>query len=383
MAKRLYFGIADKARKGKKAYIGIDGKARKIKKMYFGVGGKARCFFASDLVYGGTATSLSTARTAGAAGRAGTKYLLISGGYAGSNVSGLVEAFNASLTKTSATNLNYNYSYYEHRGLSIGDYVVFAGGGYNSENNYACAYNSSLTRTDLANWGSGYGGRGQGAGNAGTSYAIFACGGANANAYNLVKAYNASLTLNTNLTLTARYDLGGGGVGNYAVFAGGCYKNLSSAVYSTVETVNNSLTKGTATSLSGVRTMMGSANAGKYLLFGGGANNLDESIKTVEAYNTSLTKSSVSALSENSTQNGSYYPVCASIDEFATFSGGKTGIINIYDGSLVKKTNLTLKTIRGRGMAGNIGDYLLIAGGSIVSDGTSGDKSAVVEYLKI
>ncbi len=48
MAKSVHFGVAGKARKGRKLYIGIAGKARKAKKAYVGIGGKARLFFAGD-----------------------------------------------------------------------------------------------------------------------------------------------------------------------------------------------------------------------------------------------------------------------------------------------------------------------------------------------
>lgn len=42
MAKAMYIGVDNKARKVKKAYIGVDGKARKVKKIYVGVNGVAR-----------------------------------------------------------------------------------------------------------------------------------------------------------------------------------------------------------------------------------------------------------------------------------------------------------------------------------------------------
>lgn len=47
MAKGIYVGVDNKARKATKAYIGIDGKARKIKKGYIGVGGVAKLFYSS------------------------------------------------------------------------------------------------------------------------------------------------------------------------------------------------------------------------------------------------------------------------------------------------------------------------------------------------
>lgn len=47
MAKTIYIGVANKARKVKRLYIGINGKARKVKKGYIGIGGKAKLFYRS------------------------------------------------------------------------------------------------------------------------------------------------------------------------------------------------------------------------------------------------------------------------------------------------------------------------------------------------
>ena len=63
MAKKMYIGVNDVARKVKKGYIGVNGVARKVKKGYIGVNGVARCFFKSvGLVYSGQTTDLSSAR---------------------------------------------------------------------------------------------------------------------------------------------------------------------------------------------------------------------------------------------------------------------------------------------------------------------------------
>lgn len=45
MAKRIYLGIDNKARRSKKGYIGIDNIARKIKKGYIGINNKATLFY--------------------------------------------------------------------------------------------------------------------------------------------------------------------------------------------------------------------------------------------------------------------------------------------------------------------------------------------------
>ena len=45
MAKGIYIGVNDKARKVKKCYIGVDGIARKVKKAYIGVDGVAQLVY--------------------------------------------------------------------------------------------------------------------------------------------------------------------------------------------------------------------------------------------------------------------------------------------------------------------------------------------------
>ena len=64
MAKGVYIGVDNVARKVKKMYVGVDGVARKVKKGYIGVGGVARPFFSGgELAYYGTATALGNARS--------------------------------------------------------------------------------------------------------------------------------------------------------------------------------------------------------------------------------------------------------------------------------------------------------------------------------
>ena len=61
MAKGMYVGVADKARKVKSIYVGVDGKARKVKKVYVGdANGKARLCWSAELpVMSGTFTQSS------------------------------------------------------------------------------------------------------------------------------------------------------------------------------------------------------------------------------------------------------------------------------------------------------------------------------------
>lgn len=52
MAKSVHFGVAAKARKGRKMYWGVNGVARKIKKGYIGVNGVARQFYSAGVQAG-------------------------------------------------------------------------------------------------------------------------------------------------------------------------------------------------------------------------------------------------------------------------------------------------------------------------------------------
>lgn len=69
MAKAIYTGIGDKARKVKNLYIGIGDKARKVKKAYIGVNGVAKLFYSSGWVLGSEAlSSTSTGQTSAISG---------------------------------------------------------------------------------------------------------------------------------------------------------------------------------------------------------------------------------------------------------------------------------------------------------------------------
>lgn len=65
MAKGMYVGVADKARKVKSIYVGVDGKARKVKKVYVGdANGKARlCWSAEPAIKIKTGTFTKTSGT--------------------------------------------------------------------------------------------------------------------------------------------------------------------------------------------------------------------------------------------------------------------------------------------------------------------------------
>ena len=140
MAKKAYIGIGNKARKVKKIYFGVANKARKVKKGYIGVGGKARCFFSGgELEYYGTATALSTARRLLAATTVGD-YALFGGGTTGSS-SNVVDAYNASLTRSTPTALS--TARYQLAATTVGDYALFGGGTTGNSSSVVDAYTAS------------------------------------------------------------------------------------------------------------------------------------------------------------------------------------------------------------------------------------------------
>ena len=51
MAKNVFVGVSNTARKVKRIYIGVDGVARKVKRVYLGVNGIARLVYSSELSY--------------------------------------------------------------------------------------------------------------------------------------------------------------------------------------------------------------------------------------------------------------------------------------------------------------------------------------------
>jgi hypothetical protein len=94
VAKGIYFGVADLARKGKKAYIGVGNVARKIKKIYIGVANVARLAWSGELSYFGIATPLSVGRSRLAATSIGD-YAIFAGGEpsGGNSYSNVVDAY--------------------------------------------------------------------------------------------------------------------------------------------------------------------------------------------------------------------------------------------------------------------------------------------------
>lgn len=127
MTKACYVGVDGVAKKVKKIYTGVDDVARKVKKGYIGVGGIARPFFSGEkkLEYYGTATDLSVGRRELVATSVGN-YALFGGGYSSNGPSNKVDAYNASLTRSTPTVLDLHR--YSLAATSVGGYALFGGG---------------------------------------------------------------------------------------------------------------------------------------------------------------------------------------------------------------------------------------------------------------
>ncbi len=211
------------------------------------------------LSYYGTATPLSVARNMLAGASVGN-YALFAGGHDGS-YSDTVDAYNASLTRTTPTALSSVRR--NLAGASVGNYALFAGGYGGSYRDTVDAYDASLTRTTPTALSSA---RDRLAGASVGNYALFA-GGYGGSYRDTVDAYDASLTRTTPTAQSRVRDrLAGASVGNYALFAGGYVGSYRD----TVDAYDASLTRTTPTALSSVRDTLAGASVGNYALFAGG-----------------------------------------------------------------------------------------------------------------
>ena len=243
MTKACYVGIGGKARKVKKIYTGVNNVARKVKKGYVGVGGVARPFFSAEqkLSYYGEVTSLPSIADKFAAALAG-EYAVFAGGDSVDGkydaVSAVATAYSRSLVRNVPNKLSVARK--SLAAASVGGYAVFAGGRnaaeYSGRTDYATvdAYNASLTRTTPT--GLSVARSGMGATSVG-GYALFGGGvvetldlmGNNSiKNFATVDVYTEYLTKSTGQSLpSARYYLAAAAIGDYALFAGGRFYNGS------------------------------------------------------------------------------------------------------------------------------------------------------------
>ena len=372
MAKAVYYGIGDVARKVKKMYYGVNGVARKVKKGYIGVNGVARLFFSGEgkISYSGRIANMTGAGSQYPAAATVGGYAIFTGGYTRRTGA---DAFSASLTHTSLTGMSVGRQ--QHAGARAGNYALFAGGWAGEEDNdgdYVYngtidVYDSSLTR--LSPISLGYAAAllsGESAGD----YAIFAGGYGNGSGYdNMSQKYAHAIS--PSLTRTRLTDLGGVyGWGkremgscsyrNYAVFGPGVYPNV---VRTAFDIYDDSLTRIEGSFYAtGVGYDCGAAAAGDYAVFAGG--NIEsfgtESTATAVALNSSLTVTSITSLSRAASET-----LGAEAGDFAVISCGY--FTDIYDANLTRTTsteaNRYTSSLNSNAASTSVGDYALFGGG--------------------
>lgn len=369
MAKAVYYGIGDVARKVKKMYYGVNGVARKVKKGYIGVNGVARLFFSGEgkLSLYGMVGQTSGSRGQYPAATTLGNHVLATGGNTGSNNKG--DAIDTSLTITALPTMAYGRT--RHAGATAGNYALFACGWAGDEDsdgdqvytNTVDVYDSSLTRLSPITGGDFV--RSLGGASAGTN-AVFAGGYRSGSSYAMQArdsawAISSTLTRTTLTTLSGLYgkcEMGSVTFRNYAVFGPG---NRPNGVNTELDIYDDSLTKlSTVPYASGVGSSCGAAVAGgnAYVIFGGGDIDINDGTNTAVAFDASFTKITISTLSF------SHYDVPAtSAGDFAVFSIGSQSCsydANLTRGSLERYYSRS----NTRTWAKTLGDYALFGGGT-------------------
>lgn len=330
MAKGVYIGVNNVARKVKKGYIGVGNVARKIKKAYIGVGGVARPFWAGgEVVYYGAVDKLYAAVNDHYA-LSNSKYAIFTGGNTTrANASPGVAAFDASLTKTINSNglQSYGGGY-----TKLNDYCIFAGG------RYGASSASDITSRGVA--------------------------------------IDASLT-STEIWLTrAREGIGSATVGSYAIFHGGYHKgagSTSAAYYSNVEVFNTSLTRSTKTSAN--EAPFTGASTPSYAIVA--SNNAVHYDAATYAYNASLTVISASTIKTVVRETG------INFGDYAIFPNNGSASPPIFNNSLTLYTSLMTLSSERTSVAFTVLDEFLIAAGGYDSSlkNTTGRYSTIVDIF--
>lgn len=391
MAKRIYIGAGGTARRVKKAYIGMGGVARRIKKAYIGVGGVARPIYSTELEYWGEAAALGSSGVCGVTATANSKYALFAGGgiqYTYKKVSS-VTSYTTSLTKTMAPALDNTYDS-PMTAVSLDKVSLFAeraGNGRYDSTGIISAYDLSLTKSSPAKQNENntrYGMCGVRIGN----YAAFVSGGirgrVNVEGVTTIDTYDESLTYSVKSPCYGRTHHTGAFNGTHAIIAGGViyWDNTGFNAWGTdeVEALDTSFTRTILDSLSEKRGEMGTARVGNYVLFMGGTNVSGEStqtgyndviLDTVDAYNSSLTRTTAPALSNKYNAAGF---VTGLHNKYALAAPDKKDTnVDVYDSALTKTTPFKLPNYGAA--ATTIEDYALFAGG--ISSKTALYTSAV------
>lgn len=335
--------------------------ARKIRRAYVGVEGVARLWWSGgELSYFGPVTKLSVGRY-GISATSNGKYAVFAGGKYCTTLSNgdtsrpdqtTVDAYDASLTRKTATELSVARSYIG--AAAAQDIAIFAGGN-NSDSGKTTvdAYDTELTRlsgpsisgsSSTVTYGLSFG-----------DYAIFYANGS-------MNAYDQYLT-KTIIDSISISGFGSTTVGGYALFGGGGAMSggTLSEVSSTVYAYDASFTR-TTVDLSVARYTPRGEHVNDYAIFAGGktGTGTNTATKVVDAYDKSLTRITP-------TQLQTAYEICVStsLGDNAIFNHGTFA----YDGHLTMfipsamQPSLPANFDRYRSAATAVGDYALFGGG--------------------
>lgn len=356
MAKGIYVGVDGKARKVKKAYVGVDSKARKIKKGYIGVGGIARQFFSVQQVlskYGQLSSGLYYPSRCLAATSVGD-YALFGGGQRSADFdSKTVTAFNGSLVRSVLSDLQQ-----ESVNLTAANnhnYALFGGGDGGAK---VTAYDTNKVKTNATDLTEA---REYVTGSSTGSFALFG-GGRQTNGARIttVEAYADTLVRSTT-TMSKVSESCGGHLGNYGFFAGGNTSSSTSGSTTTIQVFNNALTRVSSLSLTISSAHVKSANAGDYIIFGGGIRTGYYDVANTTAFNQNLVKSTPASLDVARSSHAA-----ASAGTFALFACGNdddiTNKVDIYNENLVHSSDTA--PISCEELAGaSAGNFALFGGG--------------------
>ncbi len=341
MAKKMYVGVSDVARKVSKMYVGINGVARKIKKAYVGVGGVARLFFT---LHSGNFTKrqIQTRNALDEAASAhNTNYVLIGGGEAraqsasSTTANTTVDAFDNNLTRTACEDLSVMRG---SRGASSENYAMIA-----SQSSTVNIYNNNLAKQtmDISIAQSGAPGGDT------LNHCVF---GANANPPSSTSGTMSALVCINKSTL-AITNATGLNFNNSTIFdPAGCsrFKDdwYTLGLYeSFMQHYDKNLTKLSNISITNyttARVRMGVGATSDYLFCGGGATQTSGANATNSAFcfDANLTGTALSPL------GGYAYALSATgNDEYCFFinggsaSGSSTNIVTRYNSSLTRSTS--------------------------------------------
>lgn len=291
------------------------------------------------------------------AGASNSKYAIFAGGiYHPNDYSRpMVDAYDESLTHTTATELLTVSSSIGTCAAALNDYVIFKGITYSDVTN---VYDSSLTRIVLNN------GSSITSGTAIDKYAFFTGGNLNTAP---VDVYDKSLTLvsSADLTITKRTYPTGTNNDAYALFAGGVYSN---SYVNYVDAFNDSLTRTQCNNDISNRGSAVGASIGEYALISGGTNDGYSYLATIDAWDTSLTFTANIATLSGSKMN---HAGANGVNHTVAFGGGRNrstyyDSVDVYDKSLTRSSAALLYAVIALAAA-SIGQYALFAGGQNIS----------------